>query len=81
MKIEILGKGCPNCVQMEKNVNLALKNAGLEAEVKKITDLNEIMDYGVAMTPGLVINGKVVSVGKVLKPEQIEPLLKAGGTK
>ncbi|HNR64428.1 MAG TPA: thioredoxin family protein [Thermotogota bacterium] len=81
MKIEILGKGCPNCVQLEKNVNLALKNAGLEAEVKKITDLNEIMDYGVAMTPGLVINGKVVSVGKVLKPEQIEPLLKAGGTK
>ncbi|HQC36812.1 MAG TPA: thioredoxin family protein [Thermotogota bacterium] len=81
MKIEILGKGCPNCVQLEKNVNLALKNAGLEAEVKKITDLNEIMDYGVAMTPGLVINGKVVSVGKVLNPEQIEPLLKAGGTK
>ena len=81
MKIEILGKGCPNCVKLEKNVNLALKNAGLEAEVKKITDLNEIMDYGVAMTPGLVINGKVVSVGKVLKPEQIEPLLKAGGTK
>lgn len=81
MKIEILGKGCPNCVQLEKNVNLALKNAGLEAEVKKITDLNEIMDYGVAMTPGLVINGKVVSVGKVLKPEQIEPLLKAGRTK
>ena len=81
MKIGILGKGCPNCVQLEKNVNLALKNAGLEAEVKKITDLNEIMDYGVAMTPGLVINGKVVSVGKVLKPEQIEPLLKTGGTK
>ena len=81
MKIEILGKGCPNCVQLEKNVNLALKNAGLEAEVKKITDLNEIMDYGVAMTPGLVIDGKVVSVGKVLKPEQIEPLLKAGRTK
>jgi len=81
MKIEILGKGCPNCIQLEKNVSIALKIAGLEADVKKITDLNAIMDYGVAMTPGLVIDGKVVSVGKVLKPEQIESLLKAGGTK
>jgi small redox-active disulfide protein 2 len=81
MKIEVLGKGCPNCIQLEKNVKLALENTGLEAEVKKITDLNVMMDYGVAMTPGLVIDGKVVSVGKVLKPEQIEPLLKAGSPK
>ncbi|KPK99758.1 MAG: hypothetical protein AMJ91_06390 [candidate division Zixibacteria bacterium SM23_73_3] len=65
MKIEVLGPGCANCKKLEQDVNTALAKLGIEAEVVKVTDLNKISSYGVLMTPGLVINGKVYSFGKI----------------
>ncbi len=65
MKIEVLGSGCTNCRKLEQDVNAALAELGIEAEVVKVTDLNKISSYGVLMTPGLVINGKVYSSGKI----------------
>lgn len=75
-KIEILGTGCPNCIALEKNVKEALKQLGLNIPVEKVTDINEIMKYQVMSTPGLVINGKVVSTGKLLSTEEVKSLLK-----
>ncbi len=76
MVIKVLGSGCPKCKKLEENVRKALDESGLTAEVEKVTDMNKIMDYGVMMTPGLVIDEKVVSTGKVLVPKKIIPLLK-----
>ena len=65
MKIEVLGMGCSRCEKLEQDVNSVLAELGIEAEVVKVTDLNRISSYGVLMTPGLVINGKVYSSGKL----------------
>ena len=65
MKIEVLGMGCSRCEKLEQDVKGALAELGLEAEVVKVTDLDTISSYGVLMTPGLVINGKVYSSGKL----------------
>jgi len=65
MKIEVLGPGCSNCRKLEQDVNTSLQELGLEGEVVKVTDLNKISSYGVLMTPGLVINGKVYCSGKI----------------
>lgn len=75
MKIEILGTGCPKCKQLEKNVLAALAKTGKFAEVVKVEDIQKIMEYGVMSTPGLVIDGKVVSVGKLLTPDEIAELI------
>jgi small redox-active disulfide protein 2 len=75
MKIEILGTGCTNCVKLAKNVEEAAKTKGVACEVEKVTDIKKIMGYGVMMTPGLVIDGVVKSVGKVLSVEDIKKLL------
>ncbi len=75
MKIEILGTGCAKCKQLEKSVLEALSKSGKFAEVQKVEDINEIMEYGVMSTPGLVIDGKVVSVGKLLSPDEIANLI------
>ena len=74
-KIEILGTGCQKCIKLAKNAEEAVKGEGDEYEIEKITDLRKIMSYGVMMTPGLVVDGKVVSVGKVLSPDEIKKLL------
>ncbi|MGB2769150.1 MAG: thioredoxin family protein [Candidatus Zixiibacteriota bacterium] len=65
MKIEILGMGCARCNDLEKQVHDVLKELNLEAEVTKVSDLDKISSYGVLMTPGLVINRKVYSSGKL----------------
>ena len=57
--------GCPNCKKLKQDVNSALAKLGIKAEVVKISDLNKISSYGVLTTPGLVINGKLYSSGKV----------------
>ena len=65
MKIEVLGPGCPNCKKLEQDVYKTLTELKINCEVVKVTDLNKISSYGVLMTPGLVINGKVYSSGKI----------------
>jgi len=65
MKIEVLGMGCTRCHQLEEQVRQALKELNIKAEVDKVADLDRISSYGVLMTPGLVINGKVYSSGKL----------------
>lgn len=75
MIIKILGSGCKKCVTLGENALAAAKAAGLSAEIVKVTDFAEIAGYGVMSTPGLVIDEKVVSVGKVLSAEDIGKLL------
>ncbi len=73
-KIQILGTGCRNCTKLAQNAEDAVK--GKEGyEVEKITDLKKIMELGVMLTPGLAVDGKEVSVGKVLSAEDIKKLL------
>jgi len=64
-KIEVLGPGCANCVELEKNAREAVMMAGVEAEVVKVTDGAAIASHGVLRTPGLVIDGRVVSAGRI----------------
>ncbi|NMD68937.1 thioredoxin family protein [Bacillus sp. DNRA2] len=76
MLIKILGSGCKSCVKLAENTEIAIKELGIEAEVVKVTDFKDIMSYGIMTTPGLVIDEKVVSNGKVLKPKEIVAILK-----
>jgi small redox-active disulfide protein 2 len=74
-KIEVLGPGCNNCVRLETNAREAVALAGIEAEVTKVTDYAEIATYGIMSTPGLVIDGRVVSYGRVPSADDIVPWL------
>ncbi|MGB9623270.1 MAG: thioredoxin family protein [Phycisphaerae bacterium] len=75
MKIEILGTGCPKCIALATNAKAAADKLGIACEIEKVTQINEIMKRGVMMTPALVINGEVKSVGKVLSEAEITTLL------
>ena len=75
MIIKILGSGCKKCMALADNAAAAARAAGKDVEVVKVTDMVEIARYGVMSTPGLVVDDKVVSTGKVLSPEEIAPLL------
>ena len=75
MKIEILGTGCPRCKTLTANAETAVKELGIKAEIVKVTKLQDIMNYGVMLTPALVVDGKVRSAGKVLPAEEIKRLL------
>ena len=81
MKIEILGPGCRNCDALYDNVIKALEKAELTdtVQVEKIKDINYFVKMGVFSTPGLVVDGEVISTGKALKPEQILGKLKEKG--
>ncbi len=70
LEIKILGTGCPNCQKLESETRKAVENLAIEAEFEKVTDYREILEYDVFSTPGLVINEKVVSIGKI--PSQPE---------
>ena len=73
--ILILGPGCKNCQGLEQNVKEALKKMGRDVEIAHVTDFGKIAAYGIMSTPGLVVKGKVVSSGKVLKVDAIVELL------
>lgn len=75
MKISILGTGCPKCVKLAENAETAAQALGVDYELEKITDIKDIMAFGVMMTPSLAVDGKVVSTGKPLSPDEIKPLL------
>ena len=77
ISILILGSGCQNCRTLEANTRAALERMGdTQSTIGHVTDFTQIAQYGIMTTPGLVVDGKVVSYGKVLKPEEIEALLK-----
>ncbi len=75
MIIKILGSGCRNCMTLTENTKEALAEMKLEAEIVKVTDFADIAGYGVMQTPALVIDEKVVSFGKVLKPREIVKII------
>jgi small redox-active disulfide protein 2 len=75
MKIEILGTGCPKCKQLTANVEVAVKELDLQAEISKVTEIDKIIGYGVMITPALVIDDKVVSAGKLLNKDEIKKIL------
>ncbi len=76
MVIKILGKGCPKCKKLEVNVKDATSTSGVDATVEKVTELNDIMNYGVMMTPALVVDEQVKSAGKVLSADEILKFIK-----
>ncbi|MGO8695479.1 MAG: thioredoxin family protein [Rectinemataceae bacterium] len=75
MKIQILGSGCAKCRSLEEHARQAVAELGLTVEVEKVTDMEAIVSMGVMMTPALVIDGAVKSVGRVLTKEQVAALL------
>jgi small redox-active disulfide protein 2 len=78
MIIKILGSGCKKCVALGDNAKAAAKAMGKEVEIVKVTDFAEIAGYGVMSTPGLVIDEKLVSAGKVLSVEEIRTAVMNG---
>ena len=76
MKIQILGTGCPKCKKLAENTEIAIKELGLFCEIEKVTKINDIMAFGVMMTPALAIDGDVKIVGKVATVEEIKTFLK-----
>lgn len=75
MKIQVLGTGCPKCKQLIANTEQAVSELGLGLEVEKVSEITEIMKFGVMMTPAIAIDGEVKSVGKVLTVQDIASLL------
>ena len=73
--IKILGAGCKSCHEQYENAKTAVKAMGLDLEVEYITDMEKVMAYGVMSMPAIVVNEKVVSMGKVLKAADVEKLL------
>ena len=77
--IKVLGAGCKSCHQQYENAKEAVKAMGLSVKVEYITDMEKVMAYGVMSMPALVVNEKVVSMGKVLKAADVEKLLHKSG--
>ena len=73
--IKVLGAGCKSCHEQYENAKKAAANLGLNVEVEYITDMEKVMSYGVMSMPALLVNDKIVSVGKVLKPKEVERFL------
>jgi small redox-active disulfide protein 2 len=74
-KIQVLGAGCPKCTTLAENAEAAAKEAGVDYELEKVTDITEILKFGVMMTPALAVDGEVKAVGKVLSADDIKPFL------
>jgi len=76
MEIKLLGTGCANCKKLEINIVKAIAKLGIDAEVKKITDITEIASYGILSVPALMVDGKVKMSGRVPGTNEIMELLK-----
>lgn len=74
-KLQILGTGCAKCKKLAENTEAAAKSLGIPYELVKVTDINQIMKFGVMMTPALAVDGQVKFAGKVPDPEAIKPML------
>jgi len=74
-KIQILGTGCPRCKKLTENAEAAAKELGIEYEIEKVTDINEIIKSGVVVTPALTVDGEVKVVGKVPSTDEIKQML------
>lgn len=73
--VKILGSGCAKCNELEANTKAALEQLGMDTEIDHVTDFTQIASYGVMSTPALVVDGKVVAFGKVLKTEEVVKIL------
>jgi small redox-active disulfide protein 2 len=74
-KIQILGTGCPKCKKLAENAEAAARILGIEYKIEKVTDINEIIKFGVIMTPALAVDGQVKTVGKVPSTQEIKGML------
>jgi small redox-active disulfide protein 2 len=74
-KIQILGSGCPKCKKLQEITEQAAKDMGIDYEIEKVTDINDIMNFGVMMTPGLVVDGVVKMSGKLPGLEEVKKML------
>ena len=74
-KIQILGSGCPKCRKLQEIAEQAAKEMGIDYEIEKVTDINDIMEFGVMMTPGLVVDGEVKVSGKLPGLEEVKKML------
>ncbi len=77
LKIKVLGSGCANCKKLEAVTRKVIKSLAIEAEIEKVTDYSEIMKYPILSTPGLVINEKLVSAGRIPSDKEIVDWLTA----
>jgi len=75
MEIKVLGTGCQKCLTLEKTVTDTARELGIEADISKVDDIVDIMNYGVMRTPGLVINGKVVLSGRLPSAAELKEIL------
>ena len=77
MVIKVLGTGCPNCKKVKSLAAEVAKELGLEATIKEVTDVKDIMSYGVLQTPGIVINEKLIGSGGVPTKQQMQQIIQA----
>ncbi len=75
MKIQILGTGCPNCRRLTENAERAAQELGLDYVLDKVTSIDDILEFGVIVTPALAVDGEVKLSGKVATPDEIKALL------
>ena len=75
MKISVLGTGCAKCAKLAENAEAAARESGVEYEIDKITDIAEMLNFGVMVTPALVVDGEVVAAGKVPSVEEIKEII------
>jgi small redox-active disulfide protein 2 len=75
MKIQILGTGCQKCKNLTENTQKAAQELGLDCEIEKVTEMDQILSFGVIMTPALAIDGEIKSSGKLLTSEEIKIIL------
>ena len=74
-KIQILGTGCPKCKKLAENAQAAVQDLEGEFEIEKVTEINEIMKFGVMMTPALAVDGQIKVLGKVPSPDEIRKMI------